>query len=156
MSGIEILKIKTKVLDHFDPDFGFPKFESIGASGVDVRAMLPQKNELCVSSGKRILVPTGLSIEIPPGFEVQIRPRSGLSLKTDLLIPNSPGTIDADYRGEVKILIFNCGEEDYQIQHGDRIAQMVLCPIFQFEFISVHDLEKTSRGDGGFGHTGVQ
>jgi dUTP pyrophosphatase len=101
-----------------------------------------------------VLIPTGLAFEIPAGFEVQVRPRSGLSLKTGLLVVNSPGTIDADYRGEVKIIMGNLGEHDEVIRHGDRIAQLVFSPITQAEFMSVTELTSTERGSGGFGSTG--
>jgi len=101
-----------------------------------------------------LLIPTGLAFEIPAGFEVQIRPRSGLSLKTGLMVVNSPGTIDADYRGEVKIIIGNLGNKSEEICHGDRIAQMVFCPIIQAKFEVVSELSDTSRGAGGFGSTG--
>jgi dUTP pyrophosphatase len=113
------------------------------------------KEALSIAPMQRVLIPTGLSFEIPPGYEVQIRPRSGLSLKTPLLVVNSPGTIDSDYRGELKIILGNFSNESFKINHGDRVAQMVLAPITQAEFIRVDNLSETARGVGGFGSTGL-
>ena len=146
--------IKIKKLSHFDDTFNLPAYETTGAAGADLRASLENKDSLVVPAGKRLLVPTGLAFEIPFGFEVQIRPRSGLSLKTNLLVVNSPGTIDCDYRGEVKIILGNLGSEDYVINHGDRIAQMVFAPVTQASFELVDSLSDTDRGAGGFGSTG--
>lgn len=149
--------VKLKKLDHYDTDFDLPKYESEQAAGADIRACLPQGSTgktLVIEPGQRVLVPTGLAMEIPAGFEVQIRPRSGLSLKTQLLVVNSPGTIDADYRGEVKIIMGNFGNEPEVIEHGQRIAQMVLCPITQASFAWSEQLSTTERGAGGFGSTG--
>lgn len=144
--------IKVKKLDHFDDNFPLPQYETKLAAGADLRASLEE--ELVIKPGERVLVPTGLAFEIQDGFEVQIRPRSGLSLKTGLLVVNSPGTIDADYRGEVKIILGNFGKNIEVIKHGDRIAQMVLCPIIQAQFEEVKALSTTDRGEGGFGSTG--
>lgn len=148
--------IKIKKCDHFDSEFPLPKYETKDAAGADLRASLPNKDQFIIHPGKRVLIPTGLMFEIEPGFEVQIRPRSGLSLKTNLLVVNSPGTIDADYRGEVMIILGNFGDEDAIINHGDRIAQMVLAPITQAKFELTEDLTSTTRGTGGFGSTGVK
>ena len=148
--------IKLKKLDHFDTNFPLPEYETKDAAGADLRASLENADQLLIKAGQRALVPTGLAFEISPGFEVQIRPRSGLSLKTNLLVVNSPGTIDADYRGEVKIILGNFGDEDIAINHGDRIAQMVLAPITQATFEIVGELTDTDRGTGGFGSTGVK
>lgn len=144
--------IKVKVLEHFDEKLPLPQYETALAAGADLRACLTE--EMIIRPGQRVLVPTGLAFEIEPGFEVQIRPRSGLSLKTGLLVVNSPGTIDADYRGEVKIILGNLGSEDEVITHGDRVAQMVLAPITQATFEIVGVLTETRRGEGGFGSTG--
>lgn len=144
--------IKVKKLDHFDDSFPLPEYETKQAAGADLRACLSE--ELIIKPGQRVLVATGLAFEIQDGFEVQIRPRSGLSLKTGLLVVNSPGTIDADYRGEVKIILGNFGETIEVIKHGDRIAQMVLAPIVQAQFEEVTNLSSTDRGEGGFGSTG--
>lgn len=147
--------IKIKKLEHFDESFPLPQYETAQAAGADLRASLENKDHFVIPAGKRVLIPTGLAFEIEPGFEVQIRPRSGLSLKTNLLVVNSPGTIDADYRGEVKIILGNMGDQDHIIKHGDRVAQMVLAPITQAKFEVVSSLSDTDRGTGGFGSTGV-
>lgn len=146
--------VKVKKLDHFDNELPLPVYETRWAAGADLRACLGQGETLTIKPGQRILVPTGLSFEIEPGFEVQVRPRSGMSLKTQLLVVNSPGTIDADYRGEVKIILGNFGTDDEVIEHGDRVAQMVLSPVIQAKFELADDLSETARGAGGFGSTG--
>lgn len=148
-------QIKLKKLPNFDKSFPLPSYETKDAAGADLRACFENKEDFILKPGERALIPTGLSFEIQPGYEVQIRPRSGLSLKTDLLVVNSPGTIDADYRGEVKIILGNFGKDNFTIKHGDRIAQMVLAPIHQAEFSVVDELSDTERGEGGFGSTGV-
>ena len=127
-----------------------PKFETAGSAGADIRANI----EILIKPGKTELIPTGLFIEIPQGYEIQIRPRSGLSYKTKLRVANAPGTIDSDYRGEIKVLMDNIGDEDIVINFGDRIAQMVLSPVIQFELIESDELSETDRGVGGFGSTG--
>lgn len=147
-------KIKIKKLSHFDNALELPKYETSLAAGADLRASLENKDTFIIKSNSRVLIPTGLAFEIEPGYEVQVRPRSGLSLKTNLIVANSPGTIDADYRGEVKVILANLGDEDYVVQHGDRIAQMVLAPILQAEIEVVEELSDTARGTGGFGSTG--
>lgn len=146
--------IKVKLLDHFDSNLPLPEYETPEAAGADLRACLGVGEKLVIKPGQRHLVPTGLSFEIPSGYEVQVRPRSGLSLKTGLLVVNSPGTIDADYRGEVKVILGNFGERDEVIEHGDRIAQMVLAPVTQANFSISNELSSTQRGEGGFGSTG--
>lgn len=146
--------VKVKKLEHFDNELPLPSYETRWAAGADLRACLGQGEHLVIKPGERLLVPTGLSFEIEPGFEIQIRPRSGMSLKTQLLVVNSPGTIDADYRGEVKILLGNFGTYEEIIEHGDRVAQMVLCPVVQAQFEMVQNLSETVRGEGGFGSTG--
>lgn len=146
--------IKVKLLEHFDKDLPLPHYETPEAAGADLRACLGKGESIVIKPGQRLLVPTGLSFEIPSGYEVQVRPRSGLSLKTSLLVVNSPGTIDADYRGEVKIILGNFGEVDEVIEHGDRVAQMVLAPVTQANFSVTSELSSTQRGEGGFGSTG--
>ncbi len=146
--------VKIKKLNHFDETFPLPTYETKDAAGADIRASFEDKKNLVIKPGERVLVSTGLAFEIEPGYEVQVRPRSGLSLKTNLLVVNSPGTIDADYRGEVKIILGNFGHSDEVIQHGDRVAQIVLAPITQAVFSVVDDLSDTERGEGGFGSTG--
>lgn len=150
------LKINLNILklDHFDEALGLPRYESAGAAGADLKACLGLGESLVIAPGQRVLVGTGLSFEIPLGFEVQVRPRSGLSLKTNLLVTNAPGTIDSDYRGEVKVILGNFGTSDYVVNHGDRIAQMVIAPVIQADFMVVDHLSDTVRGSGGFGSTG--
>lgn len=148
--------VKIKKLQHWDQNFDLPKYETLQAAGCDIRACLENKDQMIIPAGARVLVPTGLAMEIPAGFEIQVRPRSGLSLKTSLLIVNSPGTIDADYRGEVKVIIGNFGDEDFVINHGERIAQLVLAPVWQASFEVVSELSDTARGSGGFGSTGTK
>lgn len=134
-------------------DLPLPSYETADSAGMDLRAAIEEPIEL--EPGKRILVPTGLKMAIPRGYEVQIRPRSGMAYKHGITMLNSPGTIDADYRGEVKMLAINHGVETYTINHGDRIAQMVLAPVIQAKIKEVPELDETERGDGGFGSTGT-
>ncbi|OIQ15903.1 MAG: deoxyuridine 5'-triphosphate nucleotidohydrolase [Bacteriovorax sp. MedPE-SWde] len=151
--------LKIKKLDNYDEALPFPSYETEGAAGADLRACLGTDvdgEKFVIYPGQRVLIPTGLSFEIPFGYEVQIRPRSGLSLKTNLLVVNSPGTIDCDYRGEVKIIMGNFGNEEAVINHGDRVAQMVIAPVTQASFVLTEDLSATERGEGGFGSTGVK
>jgi dUTP pyrophosphatase len=129
-----------------------PKYMTTGSAGCDVKACLPQPLEIL--PGKRAAVPTGLAFGIPEGYEVQVRPRSGLSIKQGLTVVNSPGTIDSDYRGEVMVLMINLGAEPVRLQHGDRIAQLVIKKVEQIQWESVDDLSQTDRGAGGFGSTG--
>lgn len=129
-----------------------PEYATEGSSGMDIRADL--KEPISIQSLERILVPTGLFIEIPIGYEAQIRPRSGLALKQGLTIPNTPGTIDADYRGEIKIIMVNLSKETHVINPGDRIAQMIIQKVEKADWISVEELNETERSAGGFGHTG--
>jgi dUTP pyrophosphatase len=131
-----------------------PSYQSALASGFDIRAQL-EGGEINLAPGARALIPTGLSFEIPPGYEVQARPRSGLAIKQGLSVLNTPGTIDADYRGEVKIILVNLGGEVVEIRDQDRIAQLVLCPVVQADFELVETLAATERGHRGFGSTGV-
>ena len=129
-----------------------PKYKTDGSSGVDLSAFLEKKVVIKPNSSK--LIPTGLQVAIPEELEIQIRPRSGLAAKENIGVLNSPGTIDSDYRGELKIILFNHGKEDFIINNGDRIAQMVLVPIIKMEFEEVDSLPDTVRGQGGFGSTG--
>ena len=135
------------------PEASLPAYMTELAAGMDVSA-LPQ-DPLHLKPGERALVPTGLAVAIEPGFEIQVRPRSGLALKHGIGLVNSPGTIDADYRGEIGILVINHGSEEFVIRRGDRIAQLVVAPVVQAHIRLVDELEETSRGTGGFGHTGV-
>ncbi len=129
-----------------------PAYETVASAGMDLRANLSEG--LLLKSGERLLVPTGLFIALPEGYEAQIRPRSGLAFKYGITVLNSPGTIDADYRGEVKVLLINQGAEDFEIKDGERIAQMVIAAHARIEWNSVNELKETERGDGGFGSTG--
>jgi dUTP pyrophosphatase len=151
-----MVEVKVIKLPHYDSSFELPFYATEGAAGADIRASLLEKKSLTVKPGERILVPTGLSMEIPVGFEVQVRPRSGLSFKSPLMIVNSPGTVDCDYRGEVNIIIGNFGKEDYVIEHGLRIAQLVIAPVTQAKFLTADSLSETQRGSGGFGSTGTR
>ncbi|UWQ40807.1 dUTP diphosphatase [Leisingera aquaemixtae] len=137
-----------------DRDVPLPSYETAGAAGADVRANLPDRGFLVLQPGERALVPTGLRVEIPAGYEVQIRPRSGLALKHGITLPNTPGTIDSDYRGPLGVILLNAGQEPFQIAHGDRIAQMVVAPVLQARFEPAEVLSATARGAGGFGSTG--
>lgn len=136
-----------------DADLPLPTYQTAEAAGVDLHA--GNVDPLVLGPGDRALVPTGFALAIPAGWEAQIRPRSGLALKKGITIPNSPGTIDSDYRGEVQIIVLNAGQETFIIHRGDRIAQMVIAPAHQAVFEEAQSLEETARGPGGFGHTGV-
>lgn len=150
-----MIEVKIKKLSHYDESFPLPSYETTGAAGADVRASLGTGEKMLIKPGERVLVPTGLSMEIPSGYEVQVRPRSGLSFKTGLMVLNSPGTIDCDYRGEVKIILGNLGKIDEVINHGDRVAQLVLAPVVQARYCeTTEELSSTARGTGGFGSTG--
>jgi dUTP pyrophosphatase len=129
-----------------------PKYMTEGAAGVDLYAA--NHDPVTIGPGKSALIPTGLKMAIPRGYEGQVRPRSGLALKHALTILNTPGTIDSDYRGEVKVIVINLGDKEYILQRGERIAQKVFCPVERVEFLEVAALDDTERGGGGFGHTG--
>ncbi len=135
-----------------NPSVQLPSYKTSGASGMDLMAFIEEPIEL--KPGKSCLVPTGLSVAFSEQYEIQIRPRSGLAVKNSITVLNTPGTIDSDYRGELKIILFNHGKEDFIINNGDRIAQMVLVPIVKMEFEEVDSLPNTVRGQGGFGSTG--
>lgn len=129
-----------------------PAYATLGSSGMDIRAFVEEP--ITIQPLRRFLVPTGLFIELEHGFEAQIRPRSGLAIKNGITCLNSPGTVDADYRGEIKVILINLGSEPFIINNGDRIAQMVIQKVEQIEWIEVNEINDTHRGDGGFGHTG--
>ena len=135
-------------------DIPLPAYETAQAAGMDLRAAVPQDEPLVLRPGDRHPVPTGLAFAVPAGFEAQVRPRSGLAAKAGITCLNTPGTIDSDYRGEVKVILINLGPEDFTIRRGDRIAQLVIAPVAQAEWQEVADLDDTSRGAGGFGSTG--
>ncbi len=133
-------------------DLPLPARATPGSAGVDLHAALDK--DLVVEPGARALVPTGFALAVPPGYEAQVRPRSGLALEHGILLPNAPGTIDSDYRGEVKVILHNAGEKPFAVRRGDRIAQLVIAPVVVAHWEEVPALDPTARGSGGFGHTG--
>ena len=146
--------VAIKKLAHYG-DLALPSYETSQSAGMDIRAALEPGQKINLLPGRRALIPTVISIALPPGFEAQIRPRSGLALKNGVTCLNSPGTIDADYRGEVGVILINHGWETLRIERGDRIAQMVIAPITQIDWMEQQSLGETSRGEGGFGSTGT-
>jgi dUTP pyrophosphatase len=136
-------------------DLPLPAYETAHAAGMDLRAAVPADEPVTLRPGDRHAVPTGLAMAIPPGFEGQVRPRSGLALRSGVTCLNSPGTIDADYRGEVKVILINLGPEDFVIRRGDRIAQLLISPVVQAVWRETDSLNETARGAGGFGSTGA-
>jgi dUTP pyrophosphatase len=130
-----------------------PAYRTAGAAGLDLEAALP--SPVLLQPGERRLIPTGLRLEIPPGFEGQVRPRSGLALRHGIGMVNAPGTIDADYRGEIGVLLVNLGQEPFLLEPGGRVAQLVICPVAQAELVEVTELGDTERASGGYGSTGV-
>ena len=146
-----MIKIQIKKLSD---SVTIPKYETPGSSGMDIAAHIA--NNIIINPGEKALVSTGFSISIPEGYEVQIRPRSGLAAKKNITVLNTPGTIDADYRGEIKVILINLGNEKFIIENGDRIAQMVICPVVQADLEEVKELSDTKRGSGGFGSTGTK
>lgn len=140
-------------LPHFE-GLELPAYETSGSAGIDVRAAVPTGEPVTLKPGERAMVPTGLSVAIPEGYEIQVRPRSGLAAKHGLTCLNTPGTIDSDYRGEIKVILINLGAEAFVIQRGERIAQLVLAPVTRLAWREVDALDETARGVGGFGSTG--
>ncbi|MGV8951767.1 MAG: dUTP diphosphatase [Cypionkella sp.] len=141
-----------------DQTLGLPTYQTAGAAGADICANLPQDQRaagMVIAPMARVVVPTGFRVAIPAGFEMQIRPRSGLAVKSGITLPNTPGTIDSDYRGPLGVALINLGAADFVVGHGDRIAQCVVAPVVQAGFAVVDALDETPRGDGGFGSTGV-
>jgi dUTP pyrophosphatase len=145
----EEAKIEVKIIGRF-----IPKYQSKQAAGCDLYADID--DPVVLEPGKYNIVPTGVRIELPQGYEAQVRPRSGMAMKYGIGILNAPGTIDADYRGEIKVILFNFGQESFRIESGDRIAQLIFNRVVQAQFILVDQLKETKRGNGGFGHTGTQ
>lgn len=135
-------------------DLPLPAYATTSAAGVDLPAAVPEPVTLL--PGERRLIPTGLRIALPEGYEAQVRPRSGLAIRHGIGMVNSPGTIDADYRGEIQVILINLGQEPFIIRRGDRIAQMVVAPVTRVAWVVADTLDETARGEGGFGHTGVQ
>lgn len=140
-----------KILVSLEAGAQLPEYKTEQAAGADLRAFLPQ--EAVLGPGERMAVPTGIRMEIPPGYEAQVRPRSGLALNHGVTCLNSPGTIDSDYRGEIKVILYNSGSEDFIVRNGDRIAQLVIAPVVHAGF-TVAGLGRTERGEGGFGSMG--
>jgi dUTP pyrophosphatase len=145
--------IRVAPLPHFE-GLALPAYETADAAGMDLRAAVPDDQPMTLKPGERAMVPTGLTIALPAGHEAQVRPRSGLAAKFGITCLNSPGTIDADYRGEVKVILINLGQEAFVIKRGERIAQMVIAPVTRAELNVVAELDETRRGAGGFGSTG--
>jgi len=146
------INIKISRWDSGFDDVELPKYETLGSSGLDLRAAISEMK--IINAGKFALIPTNLSVEIPEGYEIQIRPRSGLAAKHGIGVLNSPGTIDSDYRGELKIILFNFSDSDFVVNRGDRIAQMVVSEVIKANLILSENLEESKRGVNGFGHTG--
>ena len=145
----------TKILiKRLSKEVSLPRYETSGSSGMDLAANIDAN--INIDPGKTAIIPTGLTLSIPKGFEVQIRPRSGLAAKQKISVLNTPGTIDADYRGEIKVILINLGQETFKVEKGLRIAQMVVCPVVQAQLKEVDDLSETERGKGGFGSTGTK
>jgi len=149
------IPLKIRLLDHA-LGLEAPKYQSEGASGMDLVAAIDKNTPIVLQPGQRQLIPTGLTMELPHGMEAQVRPRSGLALKHGITVLNSPGTIDADYRGEVSVVLINHGSKDFEIVRGSRIAQLVIAPVVQLEVLEVDELSATMRGAGGYGSTGTQ
>ena len=146
MTKIQIKKLFNEVLT--------PKYETPGSSGMDIAAYL--KQDILINPGDKAMVPTGFSLSVPQGYEVQIRPRSGLAAKKGLTVLNTPGTVDSDYRGEIKVILINLGKDPFVIKNGERIAQMIVCPVEQVFMEEVEELSDTNRGTDGFGSTGTK
>ncbi|WP_084397406.1 dUTP diphosphatase [Henriciella aquimarina] len=147
------VNVAVKLLPHFE-GLPLPAYETEGAAGMDVRAALPEGEPFELKPGERTMVPTGLAVAIPEGYEIQMRPRSGLAAKHGITCLNTPGTIDSDYRGELKVILINHGTEAFTIARGERIGQMVLAPVTHIAWEKVETLPETVRGEGGFGSTG--
>lgn len=145
--------VSVRPLPHFE-GLDLPAYETLGAAGMDIRAAVPEAEPLVLMPGTKAMVETGLSVAIPQGYEIQMRPRSGLAAKHGITCLNSPGTIDSDYRGELKVILINHGQEAFTIARGERIGQMVLAPVTRLVWQEVETLDDTDRGSGGFGSTG--
>ncbi|MFN3971393.1 MAG: dUTP diphosphatase [Gemmobacter sp.] len=152
-----MVEISVMWAEDADRDIPLPAYATAGAAGADIRANLPGRRRgqgIVIAPMQRVVVPTGICIAIPEGYEVQLRPRSGLALRHGITLPNSPATIDADYRGPLGVMLVNFGDEPFTVAHGDRIAQMVVAPVLRAAFRVVAALDATGRGAGGFGSTG--
>lgn len=144
--------LKVKIIN--ESGFELPAYETPGAAGMDIRAAI--KHPVVLQSLDRVLIPTGLRVQLPQGYEMQIRPRSGLALRHGISIANTPGTVDADFRGEIQVVVINLSKEPFVINPGERICQMVVGPYTHVEWEPVKEIDRTVRGDGGFGHTGTE
>ena len=149
-----MVTVRVEWMEDADQSFGLPTYETLGAAGADIRAIFTDNQSVTLQPGARALIPTGLRIAAPEGYEVQLRPRSGLALKHGITLPNSPGTIDSDYRGPLGVIVQNGGDAPFEITHGMRIAQMVVAPVVQATF-DIGLLDDTVRGAAGFGSTGT-
>jgi dUTP pyrophosphatase len=145
------VSVRVRRLPH-NQDLPLPAYATNGAAGMDLVAAVAEP--VTIAPGQRSLIPTGLAIALPPGYELQIRPRSGLALRNGIVLPNSPGTIDEDYRGEIQVIVLNAGSEPFRVERGTRIAQAVLAPVVRAAWEEVPDLDVTARNEGGFGSTG--
>jgi len=145
------IPVRVRRLPH-NQDLPLPVYATEGAAGMDLLAAV--SDPVVIASGQRVLIPTGLAIALPPGYELQIRPRSGLALRNGIVLPNSPGTIDQDYRGEIQVIVLNTGDEPFRVERGAPIAQAVLAPVVRVGWEEVADLDVTTRNEGGFGSTG--
>jgi dUTP pyrophosphatase len=152
MTGAASLRVQIARLRGAE-DLPLPSRATTGSSGFDLHAAVHA--ELSIEPGGRALVPTGVRIAVPPGYEAQVRPRSGLALRHGIVLPNAPGTIDSDYRGEIQVILWNVGREAFVVRRGDRIAQLVIAPVVHAEWREVDELDPTARGAGGFGHSGA-
>lgn len=148
-----IVKVSIRRLEGHE-DMPLPVYETSGSAGMDLRAALP--DTVVLKPGEIRLIPTGVAISLPAGYEAQVRPRSGLALRHGLGLVNSPGTIDSDYRGEIKVIMINWGQAPVEIKRGDRVAQIVIARVCRADLVHVRDLDETSRGEGGFGHSGME
>ena len=151
-----MLSVEVQWEDGADRTLGLPAYATVGAAGVDLRANFPDRASVVLAPGARVLVPTGLRIAVPAGYEAQVRPRSGLALRHGITLANSPGTIDSDYRGPLGVIVLNAGQKAFRIDHGMRIAQIVVAPVVRAAFELAETLDDTARGTGGFGSTGAR
>jgi len=152
--GVRAGRVRVEIArEHHALDLPLPGPATAASAGCDLRAAVPER--VRILPGERRIIPTGWRIALPHGFEAQVRPRSGLALRHGIVIPNAPGTIDADYRGEIQVILWNAGADAFDVERGDRIAQLVVAPITQPDWAEVEALPESGRGDGGFGHTGT-
>lgn len=151
---MNLIDIKIQHISDVFSDLPLPAYATEGSSGMDLRAAVNEP--VVIPAGKVMLIPTNIKVEIPDDYEIQVRPRSGLAAKHSIGVLNSPGTIDSDYRGEIKVILFNFGDKDFTINRGDRIAQMVVAKVYKANLIKADELNSSVRGEGGFGHTGKE